>query len=208
VPNGSPYRWRASAGRYVDPLTGRFVAQTTVRRWLDDALAAEQRRMQRAARAYRASAQTLSELDAFERAMREGIKNTHLMAAMSANGGAAQMTAADYGRVGRIVRFHYEKLEAWMQRIADGTAPLDGRFVVYAALYAGAARGTHYTFAGRVAATAGMTWEENLLGATDQSCAECLTQTDMGQVPIGTLVPVGQRTCLGNCECTIVYGQD
>jgi DNA-binding phage protein len=203
MPNG-PYVWSARAGRYRD-AQGRFVSPAQVRAWLDQALDRERRTLLASARAFRASARGLADLAAFERVMRDGVKTTHLLAAMAAKGGYAQMTAADYGRVGATVRFHYGKLEQWMRQVADGTAPLDGRFVTRAAMYGGAALGTYYRVAGDAARAAGLTEEINVLGPTDHSCAVCVAQTALGPVPIGTLVPIGQRTCLGNCLCTIEF---
>ncbi len=197
------FTWNRKAARYVD-ARGRFVSPARVRAMLEQAVGAERRAI-RAAAAFRTGAQDASALAAFERAMREGIRTTHLMAAMAAKGGYAQMTPADYGRVGQTVRFHYRKLEGWMQALAADTAPRDGRLLVRADLYAGASRGTHYRVAGQVALAAGYTTERNVLGATEQHCPTCVAETDRGAVPIGTLIPVGQRACLGNCQCTLIY---
>ena len=194
MPNG-PFTWNARAGRYRD-AAGRFVSPRQVRAYLDQMIDKEQRAMMRAARVFRTSNWTASDLATFERVMRDGIKTTHVLSAMAAKGGYAQMTNRDYGRVGQTVRFHYGKLEDWMRQVADGTAPLDGRFAMRAGMYAGASLGTYYRVSGDVALAAGY---------TDRSCDTCVAQTARGPVPIGTLVPIGQRQCLGNCRCTIEY---
>jgi hypothetical protein len=199
----SQFRWNARAGRYVD-AAGRFVPRATVRKALDTVRRAAERDMGRAVTALQGNVALLSE---FERAMRLGIKITHLASAMSAKGGWAQMTSADYGRVGQIVRFHYGRLERWLQQIADGEAPLDGRAVARARLYARASLGTHYEILRGVAEVAGEDVEQNVLGAADKHCATCQNMSALGWVAIGTLIPIGQRTCLGNCVCAIVFSR-
>jgi len=40
----------------------------------------------------------------------------------------------------------------------------------------------------------------NILGLAEH-CGQCEEETSRGWVPIGMLVPIGQRDCLGNCKC-------
>jgi hypothetical protein len=71
-------------------------------------------------------------------------------------------------------------------------------------LYAEAGRGTYYVFTTKEMRAAGKTEEENQLHPAEH-CQSCLDEAARGWVPIGTLIPIGQRDCLGRCRCTISY---
>lgn len=53
----------------------------------------------------------------------------------------------------------------------------------------------------------GYRYERNMLHATEH-CAVCVEQTGRGWVPIGTLVPIGSRTCRSNDRCTLSYARE
>jgi hypothetical protein len=67
--------------------------------------------------------------------------------------------------------------------------------------------GMHRTFEAtrRGDAAAVFTEEKNVLGATDQHCAVCKGETRRGYVPVGSLIPIGQRTCMSRCLCRYVF---
>jgi hypothetical protein len=46
--------------------------------------------------------------------------------------------------------------------------------------------------------------ERSILGATD-SCEECIEEAEKDWSPIGSLIPVGSRTCLSSCKCVFDY---
>lgn len=46
--------------------------------------------------------------------------------------------------------------------------------------------------------------EMNHTGIADH-CDQCLEQSNLGWVPIGSLIPIGQRTCGPRCKCWITY---
>jgi hypothetical protein len=52
-----------------------------------------------------------------------------------------------------------------------------------------------------------MTREWNVLHPADhcEGVGSCIEQTARGKVPIGSLIPVGDRRCLRRCHCTIEY---
>lgn len=132
------------------------------------------------------------------------IKATHLYSAALPRGGWAQLTAADFGRVGRLVRIQYEYLNNFATQLAAGL-PTDGRFLARARMYQNAAREVYHV-AERVEMkdVQGLEEERNILAQADH-CDVCLEETAKGWVPIGSLRPIGRRTCLTNCLCRIRY---
>ncbi|HEY7195529.1 MAG TPA: hypothetical protein VH439_17430 [Gemmatimonadales bacterium] len=135
--------------------------------------------------------------------MRALIKDVHLYSAAAAKGGWDALTPADFGRIGQLVKAQYQYLNRFAGQIADGLV-LDGHFRQRVILYAEAGRGTYYTFTQDVMRDRGMTEEMNVLHPADH-CVGCLAETARGWVPLGELVPVGARECLGRCKCTITY---
>jgi hypothetical protein len=196
----SSYKWSPSTGRYVRP-NGRFVAKVDVRAAIDAALEKESAKAVLLSQELRNGTISLS---AWREEMRIMIKNVHVYNAAIAKGGFAQMTAADYGRVGQIVRGEYGFLEGFARGIASGKVPLDGRFTERAKQYAQAGRGTYHQTERAIMKAAGMTKEWNILHPADH-CGGCLGETARGKVPIGSLIPIGGRTCRRKCRCTLGF---
>lgn len=193
------YRWDERAARYRD-ARGRFVPQREIRRAIDRAIANSERSIQQLGRQFRAREISL---DDWELGMRREIKRLHLSSAAAAKGGWAQMSPADYGRVGQITRAQYKFLGNFADQIAGGL-PLDGRFLRRVELYAQAGRGTFEAVNKVQMIRAGYTEERNILGLAEH-CSGCVVEYSKGWQPIGTLVPIGQRDCLSRCKCSIEY---
>jgi hypothetical protein len=193
------YVWDTRAKQYRGP-SGRFIPRTEIRRVLDVAIGERARRMQQLAQELRAG-QLSGETWYVE--MRQLVKDVHLYNAAAAKGGWAQLAEQDYGRVGRLVREQYRYLNRFAEQIGQGL-PLDGRFLQRAQLYAEAGRRTFYALMGSVMRDKGLTEERNLLHVAEH-CQDCIDQTVRGWVPIGSLMPVGTRDCLGRCKCSIDY---
>lgn len=200
MPTPRRYVWDERSGRYRQP-SGRFVSRLQVRTALDEAIAARGERMRELAEQLRTRKISVR---AWEISMRGEIKAVHLYSAAAARGGWAQLTQADYGRVGQRVRFQYERLNrfAGELRRRKNPLPLDGRFLRRVQLYAQAGRGTFYVVDGLEAAARGLDEERNIRHASD-SCAGCIAATRRGWVPQGTLPLVGTRDCLTACKCLI-----
>lgn len=95
-------------------------------------------------------------------------------------------------------------LQNFLAEVRSGKQRLDGTLPRRAALYAVAALGALYDALRYVGSSMhGYTHEQNILGIAEH-CDGCLEQTARGVVPIGTLVPIGDRDCLSNCKCRIV----
>lgn len=199
----SPYRWSPKTGRYVR-ANGHFVKKADVRKAIDTALERESGSALLLSQKLRNG--TIS-LNAWRAEMRAMIKNVHIYDAAIAKGGFAQLTAADYGRIGQIVRGEYGFLEGFARDLASGKQALDGRFTERAKQYAQAGRKTYHQTERAVMRAAGYTTEFNKLGIAEH-CGGCLAETARGHVPIGSLVPIGDRQCRRKCRCSLGYGRD
>ena len=195
------YTFNARSQRYRNIATGRWVARETVRRALDTTLQRSQVDILRLGRDLQAGRLTLAE---WQVSTAKTLKAAHLASAAAARGGWAQMTQADYGRVGHKLRMEYGYLTRLAGQVADGTQALDGRFLTRLSMYAQSPRGTYHEQERAGMREAGYTQERNVLGMADH-CDGCRAQTARGYVALGSLIPVGQRDCLTSCKCTIQY---
>lgn len=195
----SRYDWNEATGRYRDRRTGRFV--TNVRGALDDGIDASADAMRQASQQLREG--TIS-LETWRSVMQAEIKETHLASAALAKGGYAQMTQADFGRVGGIVAREYRYLERFARQIGTGEKPLDGRFLQRAEQYVKAGRETYERTRQQEAAKRGFDEERSILNPADH-CEECIEEAERGFVPLGEIIPIGQRTCRKNCRCEMEY---
>lgn len=195
------FRWNARAQQYVT-TDGRFVARARVRLALDQAIARKTSELKVLANNLRGGSISL---DSWALRTRELVKDVNLYSAAAAKGGWAQMTPTEYGRVGQAVKTQYAYLDRFVGEISAGL-PLDGRFLARASMYATSGRVLYGAIVSDAMADVGFTWERNMLSPADH-CASCVGETARGRVPIGELIPIGERTCLGNCQCFIEYGR-
>lgn len=196
-----PYQWSEAEQRYFYP-SGRPVPPAIINRALERVIQQGANNMRAATEQLQAGSISLAQWQA---RMADEIKLLHTGAAALGRGGWQQMGYSDWGWTGQIIRGQYAYLRQFAQDIATGHAPMDGRLVQRAAMYASGARGTQRAMQRRMAQFFGKAQELNVLGAADRHCAACLACTSQGWVPIGTLPPIGSRTCLSNCKCTMRY---
>ncbi len=195
------YRFNERAYRYIDGR-GRFVSNAAVRAELDKALRDSQLRMRTFSGQLQSGKLSLAD---WQVGMMKEIKNTHLASAALAKGGWAQMTPADYGRVGAEVQKQYAYLDNFARQIASGEQRLDGFFLRRANMYSEAGRATYHEAERREQSLRGKTEERNILEPTARHCEGCLAETARGWVTIGELARVGSRDCLTRCRCRIEY---
>jgi hypothetical protein len=186
-------RYRGSDGKLVGARAVRDAADRTVDE-ASDRLAALAERL-------RSGEITLAEWQTRSMAV---IKDAHVAAGLAAHGGRARMDQATYGALGHRIRGEYAYLRGMAREVADGTQPLDGRLTARARLYGQAARPTYEAITARDQRARGATYERNILGA-GESCEGCRAQSALGWVAVGTLAPVGARSCRSNCRCRIAY---
>jgi hypothetical protein len=197
-----PERLRWTGTQYRHPESGRYISRAAVRRALEESLANLTRRTDTLADDLRAGRLSLA---AWQEEMELTIKQTQMAAAELAHGGRAQMTQADYGLVGQRVRTQYQFLDSWARQISAGQ-PVDNRMEGRARQYLRAARSSFLALEADAMTERGFGLVRSVLHASE-SCAECISESQRGYVPVGQMSLPGQRTCLSNCRCTLVYAQ-
>jgi hypothetical protein len=198
-----PLTFNDQAGRFVNER-GQFVAESTVRRVVNGIADAASERLAQAS--LRLLDGELS-LAAWQAEAMRTIKLSQVATATIAHGGAARMGPAQYGAAGREIRTQYDYLRTFAEQVASGEQPLNGSLTARARQYGQAARVTFEREYRRDQQRRGYQSERNVL-ARAEHCAECREQTARGWVPVGSLVPVGQRTCRANCRCSLRYARD
>lgn len=200
MPPPRPYRWNEAARRYLD-ARGRFVPAVAVRDALDASIDESAGRMRDLSQALREGRVSLAD---WQLGMAREIRASQLAATALARGGWAQMRPADNGWAGQRIRTQYEYLRRFAEQIERGEQRLDGAFLQRAEQYIKAARTTHEEARRREARRAGDVEERSIRHAQD-SCEQCIAEAARGWVPIGELVPVGQRACRANCRCSVEF---
>lgn len=196
------FTWDRSSRRFRDLSTGRFVGEREIRDAVDRTADLASRRMGEAAARFRAGTITATEWQAEHLTL---VKQSQIAAALAAYGGRDQMTPARWGTVGQQIRVQYQYARLMLADVLDGRQRLNGRLDARARQYGQASRALYENIRRREAASdGGLAFEENHLHASE-SCDQCRAQSASGRVPIGTLVPIGMRTCRASCRCTLSY---
>lgn len=127
----SPWRWNAKLKRYRDTKTGRFIGARQMRELRNQfvgAMHGDQRALNK-----RLFNKSLSAQDWLKQSW-ETIRATHVDLYVLARGGRKQMTPADWGRLGGILKFQRHKLQGFAQEIVDGrlsVAQIEARSQMY-----------------------------------------------------------------------------
>lgn len=190
--------WNDVAGRYIG-TNGRFVSQQAVSNALQSTIDQQAKTVANLTTQFRNGGVSLAE---WRTGMADAVKITHLASSALANGGWSQLTQADYGRVGQLVRQQYAYLDNFAQEIASGKQKLDGTLERRAKMYPDGGRKTYESASRAESRIRGYDEERNVRHAQD-SCEGCLEATAAGWVAIGTLPLPGDRQCVTNCKCTL-----
>lgn len=191
-------RLNNGVGAYRGP-NGRIMPQATVREALDLYVDASENVSRDVSMLLREGQISLSD---WHLQMRSHVKDVHLTAAAVQRGGWDNMTPADFGRAGQRIKTQNEFLDNFAQQIADGTQPLDGRFLVRANMYTDASVATFDRFQVNAFKNAGFDEERSILEPGAKHCSECEGEAARGWQPVGSIVPIGERICLTRCRCT------
>jgi hypothetical protein len=140
----------------------------------------------------------------FRLAMATALRNGHVAAAAVAAGGKASLTPTDLGSIGNRLKSEYKYLDRFVRGVDDPSGY--GNAAARAAMYGSAIAGTYEDGRRRVMRDEGATREKRVIGATVDSCPECLAYAAMGWQPTGTLPGVGEAcSCLSRCRCHLIF---
>lgn len=134
------------------------------------------------------------------------LAKSHLAAAMAAKGGRAQMSQADYGRVGARVKGELGHWRDRMKDVASGRA-LDGPLKASFRAFFAAPANTFLDFDEAEAGKRGFDEEANVLNDGAHHCQprggfpSCREITEHGWYKAGTMPRRGARACRWNCQC-------
>jgi hypothetical protein len=195
------YTWDAALGRYRD-AAGRFVARTRVLALLERSVNGRTARMIAGVQAV-ADGRISARVGAMRTALL--LKRQYLQSAALGAGGWDRLTAADYGRVGGLLRAEYRRMAAMLQQLAKGEISV-AQALNRLNMYQGNARREFFHQERRTLPPPppGKTrLERRYLGNADH-CDDCVRYADMGWQMEGILpLPSEGSDCDGNCRCTL-----
>lgn len=206
--------WNATARRFTDPKTGRFLSKNQVDSILDTGISNGRNTLQNLA-------ESLSTgkigLDKFVIQTAQTVKELHIFNAVKSKG----------GRVDQLSQKEKTVLQARVkQELLGGKDPKTGdkfglKFLVKDIMSGSVTDAQLKNRLNMYADSAGLTAEhirkqdriENgykegfrQLGGTDKHCSECVTFATLGWVKLEDLVmPGSQCSCRSNCKCSIIY---
>lgn len=205
--------WADPSARKVrtsaDALLNRAVILTRTRRdWEAGTLTDEGRaRLARALVVYlrdeaRAAAELFASGQLTERQWRDRlaeITGAGAVATTFALQGHRRINRDDAEELRSAIEGQFRYLTRFVNQVAVGAVPIDGRIVGRSLLYATSAWSAAQA-AARSRAARTWTQERSVLGPADH-CPGCLQAAAMGWRPIGTITPIGERDCRVNCRC-------
>lgn len=131
------------------------------------------------------------------------IKLSHVAGAILAVGGMARISEADWDIVNRNINTQLDYLHKLATDIANGL-PLDGNICRRMGMYLQSGRKTYHDIESVRMADRGFTEYANVLTPAEH-CEGCLAETARGWVPLGELIPIGERDCMSNDKCYYAY---
>jgi hypothetical protein len=134
------------------------------------------------------------------------IKTLHTAMGIAGNGGKNNTSPSDYAAIGNMLKEQYKYFRGMVADIRRGKQPLNSSLLARVALYGQAGRKTYEAVRVRAGTNTGLKEMRNILGPSDHchgASNGCIEQNKRGWVPIGDLVPVGERLCGPNCHCSV-----
>lgn len=193
------FAWSATAQRYRR-RNGQFVLQAELTEALRQYADAAGRSLRTLTAKMLGGGMTLAEWQA---QMADRVKSIHLAMTVAASGGFGRLTAADYGRLGARLRYHYGRLQDFALKIEAG-AMSDAQAVARSVLF-GVAGNLTYQNARLDAARTGFKEARRVLHPTAEHCTGCLTESARGWVSIATAKPLGNDPCKMRCRCSLSF---
>jgi hypothetical protein len=205
MPEQPAWYWDAAAARFRSER-GRFVAAQVVQRAMERSLEDCQRR---AASLGWAVAHKQITPNQFREALRAELKAEHIRQYLVGHGGLQNMTPADWGKIGGRLGKQYRYLDTFVSDLVTKDLS-EGQIIARARMYGNAARGAYEGARWEANAASDVThvlWEVH----STNPCDGCSAFAGLGwqrtaDDPYGGQTPGdGQRSCKGNCRCTLRY---
>lgn len=197
-----PWGWDPVAHRYRDIETGRFLSRARALELVQQSIDASGIASDQLASYAASGALSAADYGSF---FREEIKREYLRQYLLGIGGREQMTAADWGSIGGMLREQYGWLQGFLDEIASGNLT-EAQIMARARMYLNSAREAYERAHAKTAVAGGMTEELWALGEAEH-CPDCLAYAAEGWQPVGTFPEPGDGStqCLTNCQCHKAY---
>jgi hypothetical protein len=137
--------------------------------------------------------------------MKESVKGTHSAMGQLAHGGKKMMGAKERGLLGADMRAQYEHLNRFVLQVESGKVKPGDGMIARAKMYGHSGWTTYSSAVGQREKYAGMREERSILESAARHCDDCTGEARKGWEAIGTLIPIGERQCLGMCKCELEY---
>ncbi len=144
--------------------------------------------------------------------LKDEIRAMHATAASVARGGFGNLSPEDLRFVGSLTRYQYDRLQNFANQLLQGAQPFDGSYFRRSEMYINASRKIFSEAQRDLMETSGFRYERNVLSGSEhcepdpkQPGKSCVEQTELGLVPIGTLLAIGDRRCLTGCQCHLEF---
>jgi len=195
------WRWNPDAYRYYNEDNGQFIKFEVVMSFVDQSILGSHNAME--TMGYMVSDGMLSPMD-WHQGMRAEIKREYIRQYILGIGGLDQMTQADWGSIGGMLKEQY----GWLNGFTDQLGELsEKQIIARSAMYSNSAREAFERAHSRTAAKWGADEELWVLDPAADNCPDCVELSLMGWQPIDTFKFPGQGAtqCLTNCKCSKIY---
>ena len=145
-------------------------------------------------------------IPAWHKAMRADLKNLYIQNYLLGRGGKAQLTPADYGSIGGMLKEQYRYLDNFAKELVAGTVT-PAQAAMRAEMYARSAKEAHERGKARAWGEAADI-ERWIVAPMLEHCEDCLAFEAQGWQPRGNFPfpGAGETRCLTNCGCHKEYG--
>jgi hypothetical protein len=146
----------------------------------------------------------------FNEAMRELLRSAHIVSASVGRGGRQQMTAGDWGRVGRKIKWQYGFLDRLTAKLERGKINTAYRAKQYAtAIYISYADSVMTAQKEFIEGGGDANPKNEMMCYLEQNseegCEECTADAEAGSMPVSEMGELGSRICGDYCKCYIVF---
>lgn len=198
------FTWQKSTGRYRSKTTGKFVAEATVQKTIDQYH--EQRTVPYMAQVTQSFIDGKLSLGQWQIKMALEMKESYRYNLLAARGGKNNVTWSDWGRMGARLAQDYKALINFAKQIKGGMLS-EAQIKARIPLYSNSTKLAYQDGRQQTKKEAGFTKMRRRTTPAEH-CADCIDYEAQGWVPIGTLpLPGSGSICGSNCKCVVEYGK-